>query len=326
MTSIKRFEKICSYFKEKQVLVFGDVILDRYVFGSVSRISPEAPVPVVKVEKEECRAGGAGNVASNIFKLGSRCILMGITGDDSFADEISSIDGYQHTLYRTPENQTLVKTRIISQRQQIVRVDRERLICVSPEIEQNIIQDIGRFGKELHGIIISDYAKGTLTLSLMECLKSKAKELGIPILVDPKPANYYLYKGIDGITPNRSEAEAAIRGRIETDEEAEAAIKILRRRFKTRFSMITRGDKGITAGEQGKHIFHLPAFAHEVFDVTGAGDTVVAVLMLGLISGASLKEAAALANTAASIVVERIGASQITMEEFLQRIKLLYGD
>ena len=325
MMKLKRVEEICSQFEKKRILVFGDVILDRYIFGSVERISPEAPVPVVKVEREESRLGGAGNVAVNIDKLGAGGLLMGITGDDSFAAELFKIKPRDNAVLQYPGYQTLVKTRIISQRQQIVRVDREAPIRMTPEIEADIFTAFKKEAGEkgLHGIIVSDYAKGTLTARIMEFLKNEAQTRHIPVIVDPKPPNFHLYRGIDGITPNRKEAETIFKKRIEQDSEAAAAAKYIRGKFKARFSIITRGEKGITAGETGKRVFHLPAFNHEVFDVTGAGDTVVSVLMLALVSGAGLKEASALANGAASIVVEKIGASQVTLMELYDRMKYL---
>ena len=321
MIKLKRVEEICSQFREKRILVYGDVILDRYIFGSVNRISPEAPVPVVRVEKEEFRLGGAGNVAINIDRLGARGILIGITGDDVYAEKLLELKSLDNAAIKSRLNQTLVKTRVISQRQQIVRIDREELIRVTPEITERIAALIDPL--TLHGIIVSDYAKGTLTREIMACLQAKAQSQQIPIVVDPKPPHFHLYRNIDGITPNRTEAETIFNHKIEADSEAAAAVKLIRKKFKTRFSIITRGGKGISAGETGKKTFHLPAFNHEVFDVTGAGDTVVAVVILALVCGANLREAAALANGAASIVVEKVGASQVTPDELLQRMKYL---
>lgn len=322
MMKLKRIEEICSQFKEKKILIYGDVILDRYIFGSVSRISPEAPVPVVKVEQEESRSGGAGNVAANVVKLGAQGLLLGITGDDGFAEELlNKLNNRDHQIVKSCLNKTLVKTRVIVQRQQIVRIDREEEINVNSEIETAVLGKIQN--SNVDGIIVSDYAKGSLTPAIMEGLKQKAAADHIPIVVDPKPAHYHLYKDIDGITPNLKEAEAIINKSIKNDSDATAAVKIIRNKFKTGFALITRGDKGITAGEKGKRTFHLPAFSHEVYDVTGAGDTVVSVLLLSLVSGANLKEAVGLANTAASIVVEKIGTSQVTIEEIHKRMKLL---
>ena len=324
MMTLKRVDAICSQFKDKKILIFGDVILDRYIFGSVSRISPEAPVPVVKVEKEEFRSGGAGNVAANIDKLGARSILLGVTGKDSFADELFKLKSQDNAIITSAVNQTLVKTRVISQRQQIVRIDREETIRVTPEIHDKIRKSIERLKQtDIDGIIVSDYAKGTLTLPLMEYLKDKAQSFHVPIIVDPKPPHFHLYKDIDGITPNQKEAEAIMNKKIDSDADAAEAVKFIRRRFKAKFSLITRGNQGITAGVRGKNVFHLPAFNHEVFDVTGAGDTVISVLILALVSAASLKEAVELANAAASIVVEKVGTSQITVSELHERMRFL---
>ncbi|MCP5052561.1 MAG: D-glycero-beta-D-manno-heptose-7-phosphate kinase [bacterium] len=324
MIKLKKVKEICSQFQDKKILIFGDVILDRYIFGSVDRISPEAPVPVVKVASEELRCGGAGNVAANIDKLGAQGLLMGITGDDTYADQLSQLKTHGNLFVRSKENRTLVKTRVISQRQQIVRIDREKDMRVTPEVQQAIEAAIDAFSSgDIHGIVVSDYAKGTLNQRFMRSLALKAQALSIPIIVDPKPPNYHLYKNITGITPNLKEAEALVNRRIESDGDAAAAIKSIRNKFNTHFSMITRGSHGITAGERGKRTFHLPAFNHEVFDVTGAGDTVVSVLILSLVSGANLREAVALSNAAASIVVEKIGASQVTTRDIYERMKFL---
>ncbi|MCP4219850.1 MAG: D-glycero-beta-D-manno-heptose-7-phosphate kinase [bacterium] len=318
---LKRVEEICSQFKDKKILIFGDVILDRYIFGDVSRISPEAPVPVVKVSKEELRPGGAGNVAANVDKLGARGFVMGITGDDVFSRELFGLKSKDNCNLASPINKTLVKTRVIARRQQIVRIDREEDVRVTPEIEKALLDKVNSL--DIDGIIVSDYAKGTLNEGLMEGLKARATACNIPIIVDPKPPNYHLYKNVDGITPNLKEAREMLARPIKEDSDAAAAVKYIRNRFNSRFALVTRGDRGITAGEKGKRTFHLPAFSHEVFDVTGAGDTVVSVLMLALVSGADLREAVRLSNTAASIVVEKIGTSQVTTDEIYKRIKLL---
>jgi D-glycero-beta-D-manno-heptose-7-phosphate kinase len=324
MIRLKRIEEICYQFEKKRILVYGDVILDRYILGSVNRISPEAPVPVLKVEKEEFRLGGAGNVAANIDKLGGRALLMGIAGQDEYAKKLYELKPRDTSIIKSRVNHTLVKTRVISQRQQIVRIDREEPIRITPDIESKTLAAVKALNDEhIHGIIVSDYAKGTLTWKTMGYLQDIAQSRHIPILVDPKPPNFQLYKNIDGITPNRKEAETIVNKKINTDNEAAAAVKFIQRKFKTKFSVITRGGQGITAGEKGKRIFHLPAFNHEVFDVTGAGDTVVSVLLLSLVSGADLREAAALANGAASIVVEKVGTSQVTLDELYQRMRYL---
>ena len=321
MIRLKRVEEICSQFKGKKILIYGDVILDRYIFGAVNRISPEAPVPVVKVKKEEFRLGGAGNVAANIDKLEGEGLLMGITGSDSYANELLRLKNKNNWILKSPVNKTLVKTRVISQRQQIVRIDREEEIRITAEMEASLLDKIEKTAVD--GIIVSDYAKGSVTQPIMEGLKRKALSDHIPIVVDPKPPHFHLYKNIDGITPNLKEAEMILNKKIKDDDNAAAAIKFIRNKFNAAFSIITRGDKGITAGEKGKRIFHMPAFSHEVYDVTGAGDTVVSVLLLALVSGANLKEAVSLSNAAASIVVEKIGTSQVSIDEIQKQMKFI---
>jgi rfaE bifunctional protein kinase chain/domain len=320
MFNLKRINEICSRFAEKKILVYGDIILDRYIFGQVERISPEAPVPVVKVSSEELRLGGAGNVAANIDQLGASGLLLGISGNDSFAVEISRIKKTGNLVIHDPQNQTITKTRIISQRQQIVRVDREGKILLGAALMDQLREAIQ--GARIDGIIVSDYAKGTVNGWAMDILKNKAATDGIPVIVDPKPPHFALYRGVTGITPNLKEAEEMSGKTIGSDADAALALQRIRRRFRTQFTLITRGDSGITAAARGSKIFHLPAFSHEVFDVTGAGDTVVAVLTLALVSGAHLREAVALANAAASIVVEKIGTSQVSLEEL--KARLLY--
>jgi len=322
--TFKRVEEICARFKEKRILVFGDAILDRYIFGEVNRISPEAPVPVVKVTKEEFRAGGAVNVAANIDGLGAAGIITGISGDDIFAQELLKLKPMNNFVIKSTQNKTLVKTRVIANRQQIVRIDREEQIRVTPEIKDRFIKVVDQIKKGgIDGIIISDYAKGSLTEEIMEILTREAGMLHVPVVVDPKPPNFHLYKNIDGITPNLKEANRIVNKKISDDRAAAKAVEWINNAFNTRFSIITRGADGITAGERGENVFHLPAFSHEVFDVTGAGDTVVSVLLLSLVSGATLKEAAGLSNAAASVVIEKIGTSVMTTAEMCVRMKFL---
>lgn len=318
MRKLNRFAEICSRFAGKRILVYGDVILDRYIFGQVERISPEAPVPVVSVDLEESRLGGAGNVAANIDRLGASGLLLGVAGRDAYADEIARLKADGDLVIRDPESRTIVKTRIISQRQQIVRVDRDGRIRMATDVLERLGAAIG--AGTCDGIVVSDYAKGTVTAEAMALLKSRAAASGIPIVVDPKPPHFGLYRGVTGLTPNLKEA-AALAGRpIGSDAELALALNRIRRKYGTRFTLITRGSQGISAAEQGRKMFHLPAFSREVFDVTGAGDTVVAVLTLALAAGADLRDAVALANAAASLVVEKVGTSQVGREELLERM------
>ncbi|MBN2345823.1 MAG: bifunctional hydroxymethylpyrimidine kinase/phosphomethylpyrimidine kinase [Candidatus Aminicenantes bacterium] len=321
MSNLKRIAEIGSRFAGKTILVFGDVILDRYIFGEVERISPEAPVPVVTVEREESRLGGAGNVAANIDSLGARALLLGVSGDDGFAEEIARLKADGNLVVRDAAHPTVVKTRIISQRQQIVRIDREGRRRPGAAALERMRAAIA--AEDIDGIIVSDYAKGAVNGETMDLLKARAAESGIPIVVDPKPPHFALYRGVTGLTPNLREAGEMSGRPIADDAGAADALKRIRRRYRTRFAIITRGAQGISASERGRRTFHLPACSREVFDVTGAGDTVVAVLTLALVSGADLREAVALANAAASIVVEKVGTSQIGLEELQQRLRLI---
>lgn len=321
MISLKEFDRLLSEFAGRTILVVGDIILDRYIFGNVGRISPEAPVPVVKVTEEEFRLGGAGNAAANVSSLGANTILLGISGDDLFANELARLKPAPGRIIRSRNNHTIVKTRVISGRQQIVRIDREETVRLTTEEEEEIIRRLR--DDHINGILVSDYGKGTLTTRIMDTLKEKSRRERVPLIVDPKPPNFHLYHHITGITPNLKEAEGIINKKIEDNEAVARAARYIQRKFKTDFSLITRGRLGMTAAQKGKNIFHLPAYSHEVYDVTGAGDTVVAVIVLALASGAKLKQAAFLANAAASIVIEKIGTSQVTPEELHNRIKFL---
>ena len=321
MFQMKRIAEVCSRFAGKNILVYGDIILDRYIFGQVERISPEAPVPVVRVGSEETRLGGAGNVAANIDKLGARGLLLGVVGADGFAAEIGRLKKEGNLVIQDPGCQTVVKTRVISQRQQIVRIDREASIQLSAEVLERIRAEIA--AAAIDGIIVSDYAKGTVNAAVMALLKDRAAAAAIPIVVDPKPPNFELYRGVTGVTPNLKEAEEMAGRSIASEADVSLALNRIRRKFKTRFTLITRGSQGISAAEKNRKMFHLPAFSHEVFDVTGAGDTVVAVLTLALVAGADLREAVALANAAASIVVEKVGTSQVALEELQDRLRFI---
>jgi rfaE bifunctional protein kinase chain/domain len=273
------------------------------------------------VTHEELRLGGAGNVAANIDSLGASGVLMGIVGDDIFAEYVLQMKRDNHIVVQEKSIHTIVKTRIMSGRQQIVRVDREDAITATPAIDQKLLAAVAK--TRFDGIIVSDYAKGTVNSEVMALLKERAAAGAIPIVVDPKPPNFELYRDVTGVTPNLKEAEEMAGRSIAGDADVALALNRIRRKFKTRFTLITRGGQGISAAERNRKMFHLPAFSHEVFDVTGAGDTVVAVLTLALVAGADLREAVALANAAASIVVEKVGTSQVGLEELQDRLKFI---
>ena len=320
----KRLFEIIDSFKDKRILIFGDLILDRYIIGNIERISREAPVPIVKVKKEDYKPGGAGNVALNIQSLSADSYLIAFTGDDDFSKHFKKFFNKNNSkIFKSKSNKTIVKSRIMSQNQQLIRIDREENVYISDKEIDDLKQLVK--GIKTDAIILSDYSTGSINPETLKIFKQKAIADGVLILLDPKPNHYDIYgEGFSAITPNKAEAESIVNFKIESDEDAKKAIKIIQKRFKTKYTILTRGEKGITAFEKGKQIFTIPSYSHEVYDVTGAGDTVASVLLLSLCSNASLKEAVILSNLAASIVIEKIGASQCTTDELKRRINDLY--
>jgi len=302
------------------VLVAGDVMLDRFIVGTVSRISPEAPVPVVQFQAEHVRLGGAANVANNLAALGAQVALVGLVGADAAAarlrSELAATGIDAEGLVDDPRRPTVEKVRIVTDRnQQVARVDYERDSDIEGEVEQQLIDRISRLGGNAKVLLVSDYLKGTVTKGLMGALLS-LKSAGAPLLVDPKIPHLQFYGGASLITPNQQEAEAATHRRIRTDEEARLAALDFRARTQCDGVLITRGEAGmwLSCGETEGAV---RAIAREVADVTGAGDTVVATLALALAAGATIVEAAGLANHAAGIVVGKFGPATVTRDELI---------
>ena len=319
MISRRRIDELLSAFPNRRILVAGDLILDRYLFGRVERISPEAPVPVLHVQREENRPGGAGNVAANITSLGGDVLLLGVVGDDRAGRALRAILPDHELVVTDPDFSTISKTRVMSHRQQIVRIDRETMDSPpSPPAVKKMLEKM--YGISVEGVLVSDYAKGTVSADLIQGLKELCPPGGPPLIVDPKPVNAAIYKGVTGITPNLAESEAILGEKICGHAEASRAVRRLLRRFGCRFAAITRGEEGITAAEIRKRAFQVPARAREVYDVTGAGDTVAAALILALAAGADLREAVTVANAAASLVVEKVGTALVSPDELAQRL------
>jgi len=302
------------------VLVVGDVMLDRFIVGTVSRISPEAPVPVVQFQAEHVRLGGAANVANNLAALGAQVALVGLVGADAAAarlrSELAATGIDAEGLVDDPRRPTVEKVRIVTDRnQQVARVDYENDSDIEGEVEQQLIDRIGRLGGNATVLLVSDYLKGTVTKALMGALLS-LKSAGAPLLVDPKIPHLQFYAGASLITPNQQEAEAATHRRIRSDEEARLAALDFRARTQCDAVLITRGEAGmwLSSGETEGAV---PAIAREVADVTGAGDTVVATLALALAAGATIVEAAVLANHAAGVVVGKFGPATVTRDELI---------
>lgn len=310
-------------FDQAKVLVIGDVMLDRYWHGSTSRISPEAPVPVVKVGQIEDRPGGAGNVALNIASLGAPAWVIAATGKDEAADALQTrleAAGVFCEFARVTNVPTITKLRVISQHQQLIRLDHEEefigLSCdIIEQKAENLLEGIG-------AVILSDYNKGTL--QNCQQLIRLARTRNTPVLVDPKGTNFEKYRGATLITPNLSEFEAAV-GHCQNEQELVQKGKQLLKDLELEALLITRSEHGMTLIRENETELHLPARAREVFDVTGAGDTVIAVLATALAAGSKLPQAAALANIAAGVVVAKLGTATVSMPELRREVNRELG-
>ncbi|HOA83458.1 MAG TPA: D-glycero-beta-D-manno-heptose-7-phosphate kinase [Thermodesulfovibrio thiophilus] len=329
--SITKLEKILKKFKDKKILVIGDIILDRYIFGKVMRISPEAPVPVVEVDEETYRLGGAANVANNITALKGQVHLCGIIGKGSYGRILKDLlqeKGIGQDYIFEDTRRTTVKTRVIGGNQQIVRFDienRRRLEGKSKELFLSIIKNAL---KNFDAVIVSDYKKGVVSEELFRILVSHKKQNGSFIAVDPKVGHFRLYKQVSLITPNVAEASHGAEIEIRDEKSLIKAGYNLLKKLACDSVLITRGEEGMSLFEKINSEIkttHLPTTARKVFDVTGAGDTVIAAITLAHVAGASLTEAAKIANIAAGIVVEKVGTAVATQEEIIEIIKTSYA-
>jgi D-beta-D-heptose 7-phosphate kinase/D-beta-D-heptose 1-phosphate adenosyltransferase len=310
--------------KKRRVLVVGDVMLDEFLWGRVARISPEAPVPVVEITAQTFHLGGAANVASNVRSLGGQAAVAGVVGNDDAGRrlrEALAASGVEDGLTVDGAGRpTTHKTRIIAHHQQVVRADREEAGAIDAALEDALGGALRLLARGAGAIILSDYQKGVVTRRLMKSVLAAARREGIPLLVDPKVRHFALYRGAAVVTPNQVEAEQATGVRIrDTAGLHEAGGRILRT-LRCRAALITRGENGMALFEEGKKPVEIPTAARQVFDVTGAGDTVIATLALALASGAALPEAAMLANYAAGVVVGKIGTATVAPEEVLAAI------
>lgn len=319
-------EKLLTSLAGKRVMIVGDVMLDHYTFGAVSRISPEAPVPVVEVISEEYVLGGAGNVARNINALGGHATMLAVIGDDRDGETLTQIlndNAVDSVLVHDDRRRTTRKTRIIAQNQQIVRVDRETSDPLSESVVGGLLENIAAHAQRHDIVIVSDYGKGVITKPVMDALRSITGADGKRprILVDPKPQNYDLYHGVDILTPNAKEAGEGANLPCSWPAGPARVGKALFERLDCRDLLITLGPQGMALFEGAGKATHIPTFARKVFDVTGAGDTVIATLALALAAGASLLDAAVLANHAAGIVVGQVGAATPTPEGLRQAVE-----
>jgi D-beta-D-heptose 7-phosphate kinase/D-beta-D-heptose 1-phosphate adenosyltransferase len=310
-----RVKEIMRAMRRSRVAVVGDIMLDRYIWGQVERISPEAPVPVVAVADTSVRLGGAANVAWNLASLGVGAALAGVVGRDVSGRDLRRILREKGiataTLVADPRRPTTEKIRIIAHSQQVVRADFEANTPLGEGILRKLLSAVRRALEGARIVVISDYGKGAVTPEVMNLVRSK----GTPFLIDPKEGHFSLYRGAFAVTPNKKEAGGFYNRRVRSDADLAEVGRLLLADLEARSVLVTRGEEGMTLFEAGRAPRHFPTRASEVYDVTGAGDTVISVLGAGLAAGATLYESIELANAAAGIVIRELGTAVVRPEE-----------
>ena len=323
-------ETLFAHSGQIRCLVVGDLMLDEYLWGKAERISPEAPVQVVDVIREELRLGGAGNVVHNLAALGAQVSVCSVVGDDQNGRELLGQFCHHHidtrAIFQDPGRRTSRKTRVVAAHQQIVRIDRESRDALPAAVEQQLCSWIAAHAGEYKVIVLSDYNKGVLTPAVIASAISAAASAGIPVLVDPKGPDFTRYSGATLLTPNRKEAETASGVPITDTASLADAAGIIMGATGLQHLLITRSEEGMSLFSQGGGIVHIPTVAREVFDVSGAGDTVLAALAIGIASGLTVAESARLANIAAGIAVGKLGTSIVTPQEIIDTVSLAHKD
>lgn len=315
---MESLKKMIAAFQGKKILVIGDLMLDEHIWSTVSRISPEAPVPVAEVSKVTHVPGGCGNVAANIAALGGIPYLVGIIGQDSSGKKLTAALKQRKVpinyLISDRNRPTILKSRIIAAGQQVVRVDREDRSAIPPKVKQQVLSRLKALLPKIDGVIISDYDKGMITKELAQLVIKTARRLGLPVTADPKGTDYSKYDGATLITPNLREAGIASRLEIKDEKTLQQVGKQLRKKHRLNHVLITRGKDGMSLFGPNE-VSHIPAIPREVFDITGAGDSVIATLTLALSAGSKAKEASTLANFAGSVVVAKLGTAPCSRQE-----------
>lgn len=327
MTQItqQRAEELLRTACERFIVVYGDVMLDEFVWGDVTRISPEAPVPVVDIRRESVHLGGAANVLANLSALGVRARVVGVIGEDSAGERLRAElkeagAGADFALVVDRSRPTTLKTRIIAHSQLVVRADRERRTPVDAEMEASIIAALKEAVMKADAFVVSDYDKGAVTPRILQEILPLAYGRGIPVLVDPKVRNFDAYRPATLVTPNHHEALRLTNTEDHENEGLKVAAHLIRERLDCESVLITRGERGMMLLERFHEPVYVETVAREVYDVTGAGDTVIATLAAALAGGASMLEAAILANYAAGIVVGKVGTATASAEELVNSI------
>lgn len=314
------------HFAGRRILVLGDIILDRYFFGTVERISPEGPIPVLRATRNATTLGGAGNVANNIASLGGNAVLVGAIGDDeggaAVARALALVPGIEPALVIVPGRPTTVKTRFVAGRQQLLRVDEEIATPIGGAVAAALLEQFEAALPDCDAVVLSDYAKGVFGDALLTQAIAAARQAGKPIIADPKSLDFRRYAGVTVLKPNRGELARATQVEIANDVDAERAAHLASELIGGGALLVTRSEQGLTLVCDAEPALHLKTQAREVADVSGAGDTFAATLALGLAAGADLADAAALANFASGICVGKLGTATVTISEIADALHL----
>ncbi|WP_404423789.1 D-glycero-beta-D-manno-heptose-7-phosphate kinase [Thalassospira australica] len=321
MTDLSHLAQLVEQLPNAKVLCIGDVMLDRFVYGSVTRISPEAPIPIIRVERESAMLGGAGNVTRNATALGASVRFLSLVGDDlpgrEVMEYVANDKGVEPYIQIERNRPTTIKTRYIAGGQQLLRSDNETTVTLAAATVSNLSALAAQLAPDVSAIVLSDYGKGVLHGDVVAATIAAARKAGKPVIVDPKGTDYSIYRGATVVTPNRAEAQAATGIDIQSDEDAIAAATKIITECGIENVLLTRSQDGMTLVTSKGDAIHLPTEAREVFDVSGAGDTVVACLASAIAGGASLSDAARIANVAAGIVVGKIGTAVVYPDELI---------
>ena len=313
-----RIESLFKRFAGKRVAVIGDLMLDRYFWGSITRISPEAPVPVVEVASESTRLGGAANVANNIASLGGIPVMVGVIGQDNagalLRNTIQEAGFPTDGLVTDSQRPTTIKTRVIAHHQHVVRIDQESKNDIDGNVRSQLVDIVSRSIKSLDAIVLEDYNKGVISRELIHEVISLARQNGTVVTVDPKFNNFFEYQNVTVFKPNRKESEEALGRRLTDVQEVEAAGRDILDRLKAENVLLTLGEQGMSLFEKSGAVTHVSTQAMHVSDVSGAGDTVIPTLTMALVSGATIREASSLANYAGGVVCGEVGIVPIQKE------------
>lgn len=320
----KRAMEIIANFSHSGVLVVGDIMVDHFIWGKVSRISPEAPVPVVDVQKDSILLGGCANVLNSIYAMGGKVYVAGVVGADNIGkrllDELRAREIETNGIVVEKGRPTTLKTRIVAHGQQMVRFDKESRKSIPKNSTRKILEYVKSLQNKIGAIVVSDYSKGVISRELIEGIKKVVQDAEIYICLDPKQSDFSMYEGVYVITPNHHEAQRASGMEISDDNDLKQVGATLLNKYDFQALLITRGEEGMSLFERGPRISHthFSAQAKEIYDVTGAGDTVIGVLALSLAARANLQEATCLANQAAGIVVGKVGTATVSQEELIR--------